>query len=202
MVAGGGAEPRSDAEALDLRVSSIILKGAMTIPDLNHYLVQSNLPDASLVPAGAQLGPVHELLAAGFAEAGRRWADLKQQRDAFDQLYRETEEGAAAPEVIRVLAEEIEEHERRLAAENLPGLQQIAGRLPHYYRRKKRDRNAQSMARLGEEIIAIGTAWLELVQNTRLRLLRLASIRDGEPPSPTFADADAAIEDLRRALAG
>jgi hypothetical protein len=129
----------------------------MMIPDLNHYLVQSNLPDASLVPAGARLGPVHDLHAAGFAEAGRRWADLKQQGDAFDQLYRETEEGAAAPEVIRVLAEEIEKHERRPAAENLPDLQQIADRLPHDYRRKKRDRNAQSMARLGEEIIAIPT---------------------------------------------
>jgi hypothetical protein len=172
----------------------------MMILDLNRYLVPLNLLDASLVPAEAD--HVHELLATGFAEAGHRWADLKQQRDAFDQLYREIEEGTATPEAIRVLADEIEKHEHRLAAENLPDLQQIAGRLPHYYRRKKRDRNAQSMARLGEEIIAIGTAWLELVQNTRLRFLSLASIRDGEPPSPTFADADAAMEHLRRALAG
>jgi hypothetical protein len=170
--------------------------------DLDHYLVPANLPGAALVPDRGKLGPYHELLAAGFAEAGRCWADLKLQRDAFDRLYRELEETAASADVVRTVAAQIDEHEQRIAAEYTPGLQQVAARLPHYHQRKRRDRSAQSMARLGEEILEIGTAWLDLFQNTRLRLLRLASVRDGQPASPIFSDPDAAMEHLRRTLAG
>jgi hypothetical protein len=88
--------------------------------------------------------------------------------------------------VIRSLGEELEEYERRIAEEYLPGLTQIAARLPHYHQRKRRDRRAQPMARLGKEIIEIGVTWLELLPDTRLRLLRLAAAHDGEPSSPIF----------------
>jgi hypothetical protein len=160
---------------------------------LEAYLVPLTLPSADLVPGSSDgLGPYHDQLASGFAEAGACWLELKRQRDVFDQLYHELEDHAAAADAIRALAAELEEHEHRVAAGYVPGLQQIAGRLPYYHRRKKRDRSAQSMARLGEEIIEIGTTWLELLQNTRLRLLRLASVRDGEPSGPTFSDSAAA----------
>jgi hypothetical protein len=166
-------------------------------PRLEPYLIEMALPSADLVASGGeQLGSVDHQLASGFSTAGDSWQKLKRQREAFDQLYRDLEENAATASAIRAIAARLEKHEKRLAAEYVPALQQIAGRLPHYQQRKKRDRRAQSMVRLGEEIIEIGISFLELLQNTRLRLLRLALLHDGEPPGPTFSDPTAAKDYL------
>ena len=47
--------------------------------------------------------------------------------------------------------------------------------------RKRRDRIAGSMVRLGEEMIDICASWLELYQNLEIRLRKLASDRDPAP---------------------
>jgi hypothetical protein len=157
----------------------------------------------TFVPAGfPDLTPdrsYHDVLINMLIQATRIRRQVREQERLFEELLRDVE--AASAEELRSLADEIEVVERSQAAVYVPALQDISDRLPAH-RRRRSDRDARSMARIGEEIIDIGRAWLELFQNTRLRFLRLASIRDGEPPSPTFADADAAMEHLRRALAG
>jgi hypothetical protein len=65
-----------------------------------------------------------------------------------------------------------------------------------YYRRR-RDRYARSMVRLGEEILDIWDAWLELYQNLEIRLRKLASDRALTPPSKTFSDSAEAVRHLR-----
>jgi hypothetical protein len=170
---------------------------------LHRYLVTPSLPAAAVIPLSEPKLPkfYHDLFADGFARIAQCWSDLKQQCSAFEQLYSAVEASSEPPAAIRALAQELETHERRLAAEYIPGWQQIAARLPYLYQRKKRDQNAKSMVRMAEETIEVGAAWLESFQNIRLRLIRLASDRDGEP-SPVFSDPDAAMEHLRSALVG
>jgi len=58
------------------------------------------------------------------------------------------------------------------------------------------------MVRLGEEILDIWDAWLELYQNLEIRLRKLASDRDPSPPSTAFSDSIEAVRHLRSIAAG
>lgn len=140
----------------------------------------------------------HRFLAAAFAETASYRAALSQQQGLFEDFYRKIEAGSETPvEEIEAVADAVHEAAERSYSELAVDLKEITASVGLY--RRRRDRNAQSMARLGEEIIDICAAWYEVYQNLEIRLRKLASDRDPTAPSRVFSDSTEAVRYLRSA---
>ncbi len=150
---------------------------------------------------GPQSDPFGRLavVAASIAKGG---AILKAQNDRFDELYGKAEQTNAPPEELEQAAAIIFDNERKAASALVPQIKQIEQKLA----RKHRPTDfARSARRSAEEALDIGRTWLELYQNLRIRLLKLASDRRvaaGETGSPILSDADEMERYLRRIAGG
>ena len=168
----------------------------MTVaPPLGHYLVA---PPA-LLPAmrfgEAPHDVTHGFLTEAFSAVSHYRAELGRQEGLFEDFYRLVEASGGSASEIEALADDVHESEARALLSGEAGLQKITEGLRSW--RKRRDRIAGSMVRLGEEIIDICAAWLELYQNLEIRLRKLASDRDPSPPSKIFSDGAEAVRHLR-----
>jgi hypothetical protein len=128
-------------------------------------------------------------------------AKLKEQSDRFDELYREADRTAATPEELVAAAEIILANERKAAEVLAPQIEKLQ---QHLTRKHPSTDFARSVRRLAEDALEVGQTWLELYQNLRMRLLKLASDRRaaaGESGSPILSDA-AEMERYLRRVAG
>lgn len=145
-----------------------------------------------------QLGRLATLAAA----AARGRADLKDQSDRFDELYREVERTEMTPEELEEGARIVFENEQTFAAVLIPQIEEIQQKLTRKYLPTN---FARSLRRSAEEALEIGQTWLELYQNLRIRLLKLASDRRmaaGRAGSPILSNADDMEAYLRRVAEG
>ncbi len=141
-------------------------------------------------------------LAAFAASVAKGRAALKEQSDRFEELYREAERTEAAPEELEEAARIILDNERKVAAALVPQIENLEQNMA---RKHPRTDFARSVRRSAEEALDIGQTWLELYQNLRIRLLKLASDRlvaTGEMGSPVLSDASEMERYLRRIAGG
>jgi hypothetical protein len=141
-------------------------------------------------------------LAVFAASVAKSRAALKKQSDQFEELYREAERTNAPPEVLEEAAGIILDNERKIATALVPQIEQIERKLA---RKHQPTGFARSVRRSAEEALDIAQTWLELYQNLRIRLLKLASNRRvaaGETGSPIVSDADEMERYLRRIAGG
>jgi len=150
---------------------------------------------------GARGDPLGRL-AVFAASVAKGRAALNKQSDQFEGLYREAERTKAPPEELEEAAQIIFDNERKIAAALVPQIEQIERKLA---RKHPPTGFARSVRRSAEEALDIGQTWLELYQNLRIRLLKLASdrrIAGGETGSPIVSDAEEMERYLRRIAGG
>jgi hypothetical protein len=149
--------------------------------------------------------PSGDLLArlAEFAETqARARSKLRDQRDRFEQLYRQAEQPEVNPDDLEALAHALRAQEEESAAVLVPQIEQL--KIDLVSPKDRADTPAiRSWRRLAEESVEIAVVWLELYQNLQIRLFRLASDRrsETEPSSPIFDNAEDAAEYLRKLVA-
>ena len=164
---------------------------------LNSLTVSAYLlPPPTVFPSGVLSGerrsrgdPLGRLAVLAASTAKDR-AALKNQSDRFEELYREAERTEALPEELEEAAKIIHDNERKIAAVLVPQIEKLEKNLA---RKHPPTDFARSVRRSAEEALDIGQTWLELFQNLRIRLLKLASDRRvaaGETGSPVFSSAD------------
>ena len=175
---------------------------------LNPLTVSAYLLPPPIVPSiglladelESQVDPLGRLAEAAALVAKSR-AALKKQSERFEKFYRQVAR-TATPEQLEETALLILDHERKLAAELAPKIEQLEQKLS----RKRLPTNfARSLRRGTEEWLDIAQTWLELYQNLRIRLLKLASDRRaaaGETGSLILSDADEMRKYLRRIAGG
>ena len=125
-------------------------------------------------------------------------AALKQQSNSFEELYRKAEQTNATPEELEEAVEIILDNEQKLATALAPDIEKLKQNLA---RRHPPTDFARSARRSAEESLDLTQSWLELYQNLRIRLLKLASDRRvaaGETGSAVVSDADEMERYLRR----
>jgi hypothetical protein len=141
-------------------------------------------------------------LAVFAASVAKGRAALKEQSDQFEKLYREAERANSPPEELEEAAGIIFDNERKIAAVLVPQIEKLEKNLA---RKHPPTDFARSVRRSAEEALDIGQTWLELHQNLRIRLMKLASdrrIAAGETGSPILSDADEMERYLRRDAGG
>lgn len=150
------------------------------------------------VPSGDLLARLAELAET---QAPAR-AKLRDQRDRFEQLYRQAEQPEVGPDDLVALAHALRIQEQDSAAVLVPQIEQLKINLESPKGRTNTPA-IRSWRRLAEESLEIAVIWLELYQNLQIRLFRLASDRRSltEPSSPIFDDAETATEYLRNLMA-
>ncbi len=137
-------------------------------------------------------------LAAGAALVAKSRAALKKQSDRFEKFYREAERARATPDKLEEAAQQILDNERQLAAVLVPQIEELERKLA---RKRLPTDFYRSLRRSTEESLDIGKTWLELYQNLRIRLLKLASDRRlaaGETGSSILSDSGEMERYLRR----
>jgi hypothetical protein len=127
-------------------------------------------------------------------------AALEDQKQRFEQLYHEASQPKVGPEDLEVAAGLILEQERRMAEKLLPQIGKLEANIERVHRGSEMDfiRSARQFA---DDALEIARTWLELYQNLRIRMLKLASDRlvaGGERGSPIFSDANEMEHYLRR----
>jgi hypothetical protein len=125
-------------------------------------------------------------------------AELKDQHEQFEKLYREASSADATIEELEEVASTLLIMEKRAADAIQPQILRLKMNLS---RKLPRTDFARAMRRSGEEALDIALTWLELYQNLRIRLLKLASDRrasTGEKGSPVLSNAGAMESYLRR----
>jgi hypothetical protein len=144
----------------------------------------------------AQLDRLAELAAS----VARGRAALREQSNRFDELFQEAERTEAAADELEAAAEVLFNNEHRVAVALRPEIEKLERNLA----RKHRPTDfARSLRRSAEEALDIGLTWLQLYQNLRIRLLKLASDRRaaaGEPGSPAYSNAEEMEDYLRRII--
>ena len=166
------------------------------------------LPPPAVFPEGAltdeirsRADPLGRLAVLAASVAKGRDA-LKKQSDRFEELYREADRTEAPSEELEEAARIILANEHKVAAAIVPQIEKLEQTLA---RKHPRTDFSRSGRRLAEEGLDIGHTWLELYQNLRIRLLKLASDRRvaaGETASPVLSDADEMVRYLRRIAGG
>jgi hypothetical protein len=124
---------------------------------------------------------------------------LTEQSERFEALFDEAAKLTGGPDELEALAEAVLQKEREAAAKVMPGVEHLRHNLSQL---KSDAPTAHSWRRWSEEAIEIAVSRLELYQNLRIRLLKLASDRQSvnEPGSPVFSDAASATEYLRKLI--
>lgn len=168
-------------------------------PGLANYLVAPPALIATTHFGQDRQEITHRFLAEAFAQTASYRGALSQQQGLFEDFYRKVEASDDAPETIEGVADIVHDIAERSYREFAADFEDILTKARLY--RRRRDLNAQSMARLGEEITGVCGAWYELYQNFEIRLRKLAS--DREPaPDQVFTDGASAARYLRSAGAG
>jgi hypothetical protein len=129
-------------------------------------------------------------------------AKLNGLNERLEGLFRQAESSDATPDELETAASAIFDAEQTAAKSLLPQIEQLERNLA---RKHPPTEFAKSLRRSAEEALDIGQTWLELYQNLRIRLLKLASDRRvaaGETGSPVFSDAGEMEEYLRRITRG
>jgi hypothetical protein len=127
---------------------------------------------------------------------------LKTQREQFDALYREAERLGIASNELEDVAGAVYAEEDKLAKVLVPQIAWLRGTLTAL--RKPPETAERRLLTQGMEgWLDLVATWLELYQNLRIRLLKLASDRlsEIELGSPVFDDPEAATEYLRKLIA-
>ena len=118
--------------------------------------------------------------------------------ERLETLFREEERTEATPDELGSAASAILDAERMAAESLLPQIEQLERTLAGKYPPTEFARSLRCSA---DEALDIGQTWLELYQNLRIRLLKLASDRRGaagETGSPVLSHAGEMEEYLRR----
>jgi len=147
---------------------------------------------------GERLGRLADRAAAGATVR----AALKEQHDRFEELYRQAEQPGTTPEELEATASIILDMEGQAAAALRPQIEQLEQTL---LRKRPATDFVRSLRRATEEALDIARTWLELYQNLRILLLKLASDRRvaaGETGSPVLSDASEMDRYLRRIADG
>ncbi len=117
---------------------------------------------------------------------------FKQQSRRLETLFHQAEDPRLSPRDLEGLAGAVGEAEQQVAETLLSQIEQFRSNIDRS--RDLPDTEVTRSLRLwSEQNIEIDQAWLELYQNLRIRLLKLASERRaaaGETGSPIFSDAD------------
>jgi hypothetical protein len=167
-----------------------------TIPPFGQFVVPP--PDA-LLPTGLFGEGPQEVTQGSRGDATvvieHYREKLIRQEALFEDVYRLIEATDATPAQIEGAADEVHEYKERALRAGNASFQRIIRGVQSY--QKRRDHIARSMVRLGEEMLDICAAWLELYQNLEIRLRKLASDRDAAPKSKPFSDSAEAVAHLR-----
>jgi hypothetical protein len=166
------------------------------------------LPPPVISPIGlfadeprSQVDPLGRLAEAAALIAKSR-AALKKQSERLEKFYSQAGKSKTTFEELEEAAQILLDSERQLAATLAPQIEKLEQNLA----RKRLSNNFdRSLRRWTEEWLDIGQTWLELYQNLRIRLLKLASDRRaaaGETGSPIVSDADEMERYLRRITGG
>lgn len=126
---------------------------------------------------------------------------LSAQSDALENLYRDIEQGAASAAELEGAAGFILEGEKSAASALVPAIEKLEETLATNY---PSSHFIFSLRRLAEDGLDAARTWLEIFQNLRIRLLRLASERRGaagETGSAVLSDAREMESYLRRIIA-
>lgn len=173
---------------LQLRISDYIVPPPTIAVDHDLTAARSSTEELrSLADSAAQL--------AVFREA------LTEQSENFERLFREIEQGDPSPAQLEEATEFIRDHEKSAASALLPAIEELDKSLAKQYRPSQ---FVISLRRLAEEAIDAVQTWLEIYQNLRIRLLKLASDRRvaaGETGSAVLSDG-AEMEAYLRRIAG
>jgi hypothetical protein len=127
---------------------------------------------------------------------------IKVQRAKFRDLLRQVEHLESIPDELDDLADAVYASEREIAREMVPKMELLGDRLATL-KRVRHTPQTRALQRHMEEWLDNTATWLELYQNLRIMLIKLASDRRSltEPGSPIFDDAETATEYLRKLVA-
>ena len=157
-----------------------------TAPSIEDYLLEAPAIDLGIALAEAS---------AKFAAERSR---IVKQGERFDELYR-LAEAESTPDQLLAIASHLNDYERKLATILVPVIRSaektIAKRLP-----KGAPPAQESFYRLSEEAAHIAATWLDLYQNTQIKLYLLASEKlkaQGERGSAVFSRAEDALKYLK-----
>jgi chromosome segregation ATPase len=136
-------------------------------------------------------------LTSALAEAR---AELKEQSDRFGELYRQADQLGVSYRELENLADELLARERGMAEKLVPQIASFNGHLEKL--EKLRDTPfRRSLRRIAEEAVDMSASWLELYQNLRIRLLKLASDRQSiEHLGSGMLSTDQEVDDYLRGL--
>jgi hypothetical protein len=130
------------------------------------------------------------------AEFERARGAREEQRAKFEQLYRDAE--ALSPDELGIIERSLLAQERLRAAIFVPIIKDAEVRMARRYRAQTPAQKA--IVRLIEDSHDIASGWLELYQNLRIRLAKLASDKlaaEGHPGSPIISSSDGLARHLR-----
>ena len=127
---------------------------------------------------------------------------LKEQRDRFNELYKQARDLAPSPDELEELAKAVCTRELEAAARLMPQIERLRENLAS----PKGNANTptiRSWRRLAEESLEIGITWLELYQNLQIRLYKLASDRRSvtDPGSGVLSTREEVDDYLRKLMA-
>src|SRR5260370_34622334 len=148
---------------------------------IENYLIEPSwaaLPDPAIQLAA---------IAPNWENAKR---SFEEQRNKFEELYREAR--ALSPDELEIAIVALLDRERLLAAILRPRIIDAEDRLAGYGY-KGQTAPQKTVVRLLMEAQQIATGWLELYQNLRIRLARLASEKlaaEGRPGSPIISSGE------------
>jgi hypothetical protein len=125
-------------------------------------------------------------------------AAIKTQKAKFKELLRQTEQLEGDPDELDELAEAVYAGERKIAQEIVPKMELLGDQLA-VLKRVPQTPQTRSLRRHIEEWLDSAATWLELYQDLRIMLIKLASDRRSlsEPGSGVFSTAEEAEAHLR-----
>jgi septal ring factor EnvC (AmiA/AmiB activator) len=137
-------------------------------------------------------------LADNAARVAEFRAAVNEQSENFEKLYHAIEQSQEPPAELEKAAEFLLERERQAATALVPQIRQLEQTLTIKYRPTH---FILSLRRSAEEALDAAQTWLEVFQNLRIRLLKLASDRRaaaGETGGRILSDAGEMKKYLRR----
>jgi hypothetical protein len=149
----------------------------------------------------SQVDPLGRLAELAALVAKNR-AALKKQSERLEKFYHQAGRAKATAEELEEAARIILNNERELATTFVPQIEKFKQNLAQKHPPTS---FARSLRRSTEELLDITQTWLEIYQNLRIRLLKLASDRRvaaGETGSPVLSDAVEMERYLRRIAEG
>lgn len=125
-------------------------------------------------------------------------AAIKTQRGKFKELLHQAEQLEVNPDELDEIANTVYAREQKIASEMVPKMELLSGQLAAL-KRPRQTSHTRSLQRHLEEWLDNVATWLELYQNLRIMLIKLASDRRSltEPGSEVFSSAEEVDAHLR-----